>query len=93
MNGFIGLIKNKKVRPLVDDRMVWVKAKDGLFSVKSLLDVLEGASAVPFPKKLIWNLCVSTKVSFFAWEVWWHRVLTLDQLKRKGWALANKYLF
>ena len=30
-----------------------------------------GGSAAPFPKKMIWNPCVPTKVGFFAWEVWW----------------------
>ena len=44
MNEFIGLIKNKKVRLLVEYRMVWTQTKDGLFSVKSLLDVLECAN-------------------------------------------------
>ena len=71
VDGFIGLIKNKKVHPFVEDRMVWTKAKDGLFSVKSLLDVLEGATVQvqSLPRKLIWNPCVPTKVSLFAWEV------------------------
>lgn len=42
INGFIGLIKNKKVCPHVEDRMVWTKAIDGFFSIRSLFDVLEG---------------------------------------------------
>ena len=31
-----------------------------------------------------------SKVGFFAWEASWGRVLTLDQLKRRGGALANR---
>ena len=31
-----------------------------------------------------------TKVCFFAWEAFWGKVLTLDQLKKRGWCLANK---
>ena len=31
-----------------------------------------------------------TKVGFFAWEASWGWILTLDQLKRMGRALANK---
>ena len=27
---------------------------------------------------------------FFAWEAFWGKVLTQDQLKRRGWILANK---
>ena len=29
------------------------------------------------------------KLSFFAWEASWGRVLTLDCLQKRGWALAN----
>ena len=31
-----------------------------------------------------------TKVGFFAWEASWGKILTLDQLKRKGRILANR---
>lgn len=31
-----------------------------------------------------------SKVGFFAWEALWGKVLTLDQLKRRGWTLANR---
>ena len=30
------------------------------------------------------------KVSFFAWEATWVKVLTLDQVQKRGWALANR---
>ena len=74
---------------------MWIKAKEGLFSVKLFLDVLEGANTVPSPRKLIWNLCIPTKVSFFAWEGWWRTVLILDQLKKRGWGwvLVNRCYF
>ena len=31
-----------------------------------------------------------TKVCFFAWEASWGKVLTLDQLKKRGRFLANR---
>ena len=31
-----------------------------------------------------------TKVAFFAWEASWGKVLTLDQLQRRGHSLANR---
>ena len=31
-----------------------------------------------------------TKVGFFAWEAFWSKVLTLDQLKKRGRCLANR---
>ena len=30
------------------------------------------------------------RVSFFAWEASWSRLLTLDQLKRRGWNIPNR---
>ena len=30
------------------------------------------------------------RVSFFAWESSWNRVLTTDQLKRRGWNMPNR---
>ena len=45
--------------------MVWEKSKDSLFFVKSLFDELEGGSAFPFPRKIIWNSCIHTEVFIF----------------------------
>ena len=46
--------------------------------------------AVVFPHQFIWNTWVPTKVGFFAWEALWDKVLTLDQLRRRERALANR---
>ena len=35
------------------------------------------------PVKLLWNPLVPTKVGFFAWEAWWSKILTMDQLKKE----------
>ena len=45
---------------------------------------------VQFPNSIIWSPCVPTKVGFFAWEASWGKVLVLDQLKKRGWNLANR---
>ncbi|RVW17676.1 hypothetical protein CK203_071703 [Vitis vinifera] len=47
-------------------------------------------SLVSFLLKIIWNFCVQPKLSFFAWEVSWRKVQTLDYLQKRGWALANR---
>ena len=65
-------------------------SKDEVFSVKSLYRALQLVSLASFPSKIIWNSCVQPKLSFFAWEVAWGRVLTLDRLQKRGWALANR---
>ena len=43
-----------------------------------------------FQKGMVWNQLVPTKVEFFVWEAWWGKVLTLDQLNRRGFSLPNR---
>ena len=65
------------------------ETNDGIFSVKFLYSALDSRSAVQFPKSIIWSPC-ELKWVFFAWEVSWGTVLTLDQLKKRGQPLANR---
>ena len=74
----------------LEDKILWKETKSGEFFVKSLYGALEMRNATPFPWNIMWNPCVSSKVGFFAWEASWGKVLTLDQLKRRGWTLANR---
>ena len=43
-----------------------------------------------FNLKMVWNPWIPSKVSFFTWEACWEKVLTLDQVPRRGWILTNK---
>ena len=42
------------------------------------------------PCKLLWNNLVPPKVSFFAWEVWWEKILTTEHLKKRGFQLTSR---
>ncbi|KAJ9705163.1 hypothetical protein PVL29_003294 [Vitis rotundifolia] len=77
-------LEGKKVRVDEEDRVRWMDSKDGVFSVKSLYRALQPMSLDSFPSKIIWNSCVQPKLSFFAWEASWGRVLTLDFLQKRG---------
>ena len=46
--------------------------------------------AFDFPYRLVWNPVVPPKIEVFAWETAWGKVLTLDQLKRRGMTFANR---
>ena len=87
---FLSTIQGKRVFMDSKDRMLWKETKNGKFFVKSLYGALQTRNSVPFPWSIIWNPCVPSKVGFFAWEALWGKVLTLDQLKRRGWTLANR---
>ena len=67
--------------------------KNGSFSVNTCFELLEGGSQQSVPIKMLWNPTVPTKVGFFAWEVWWGKILTLDQLKKRGFSLVSRCVF
>ena len=39
---------------------------------------------------IVWNPWVPMRVSFFAWETIWKKILTFDQQKRRGWYLPSR---
>ncbi|RVW20109.1 hypothetical protein CK203_111553 [Vitis vinifera] len=60
----------------------------------SLYRSLTLASSEPFPWSIIWRSWAPMRVSFFAWEASWNRILTIDQLKKRvGSTLLNQKEF
>ena len=43
-----------------------------------------------FPSSFFCKSCAPPKVAFFDWEATWGTILTLDQVQRRGFSLANK---
>ena len=66
VESLIRRVRGRKINPVEEDKMVWKATKDGSYTVRSNLDVLEGGrGAEPFPKRMVWNRLVPTKVGFF----------------------------
>ena len=84
------VLYSKQIRPLMEDKILFKDSKNDAFSVKSMYKVLDCSLQVDFPFRSIWNPVVPPIMGFFAWEASWGKVLTLDQLKRRGRALANR---
>ena len=85
----------RKIHPLVlhsdvEDVLSWKISKNDSFSVRSLYCSLTHASNEPFPWSIIWRSWAPMRVSFFAWEASWNRILTIDQLKKRGWNMPNR---
>ena len=80
---FLSRLQRKRLHDL-EDRVVWVGAKDGSFVVKRLYGELEPRRGIVFPSKVIWNPWVPPKAGIFAWEATWSKILTLDNIKKKG---------
>ena len=85
----------RKLHPLVlnrdvEDVLSWMYSKNDSFSVRSLYRSLTKASNDPFPWSIIWRSWAPMRVSFFAWEASWNRILTIEQLKRRDWNMSNR---
>ena len=52
---------------------------------------MEGMREGIFPRNMV-GARLPTKVSFFASKVWWCKILTVDQLKKRVRHLANRCL-
>ena len=90
---FLSRIQDKVVVEEREDKVFWEKTKSEYFSIKSLCSTLEErrVDPDPFPTSVVWNAWVPPKVSFFFFLGGnMGRVLTLNQLQRRGWYLANK---
>ena len=93
VEGLLGRLCEERVMLDEEDTARWLMSNDGNILVKSLYKVLELDSSVCFPVKIIWNHWVQPKISFVAWAASWRKVLTLDQIQKKGWALTNDVFY
>ena len=87
---FLLLLHNKKIRPFQEDRLLLKETLTSGFLVSLMYRKLRYTPPTDFPWQSIWNPIVPPKLGFFAWEVSWGKVLTLDQLKRRGISLVNR---
>ena len=90
VDSLLQVLYRKQIRPLMEDKILFKGSRNDAFSVKSMYRVLDCSPQVAFPYRSIWNPVIPPRMSFFAWEASWGKVLTLDQLKRRGRALANR---
>ena len=73
----------------MEDKILWDVDKKGQYIVKANYMHMENARIDNYPVGLIWNSRVPPKVSVFTWDVWWGKVLTGDQLKRRSFSLKT----
>ena len=72
-----------------EDQMWWVPKKKGEFDIRSYYKTLRGSSLNIFPWKGIWGVKVPRWVSFFVWIAAWEKILTSDNLRRRGFSIVD----
>ena len=96
VENFLLMIQPWRVVSNREDMLVLKGGNSGFYSVKLLYEALNRTAAKPrsFPALSVWNPLVPLKVGFFAWEASRGKVMTLNQLKKRGRPLANRcYLY
>lgn len=84
VSNFIGAIRSKTISLLTLDTIIWKGDSSGCYSVKASYYSLEGVLHGLIPPNLFWNRIVPAKIGFFAWKMWWGKVLKTPQLKKRG---------
>ena len=90
MTRFLHTLHDQKFHPTGVDKLSLQNVEDRGFSVKSMYKGVDVFPPFVFPHRIVWNPVVPPKIGVFAWEAAWGKVLTLDQLKRRGMSFANK---
>ena len=65
------------------DVEIWMPDAKGHFSVKSFYNVLIGVGDRMVGWKRFWNPFVPLRIVVFCWVARLHKILTMDQLRRK----------
>jgi mannosylglycoprotein endo-beta-mannosidase len=81
---FYSLLYSWSRRSGNEDKLLWRGYPNGVFSVKSLYVLLLEGSYADFPWRLCWKNRVPPRVAFFVWEATQGKILTIDNLRRRG---------
>lgn len=71
------------------DEMKWINDKNSRFSVKSDYKALLNQSHYSYPWNIVWKTKVSTKVAFFSQLASLGKILTTDNLRKRGISITD----
>ena len=69
--------------------MIWKLRRSGEFDVSSYYCALQASTRIHFPWKIIWGVKAPRRISFFTWTAARGKILTCDNLMRRGHVLAG----
>jgi hypothetical protein len=71
------------------DGLCWRLKKDGVFDIRSFYTVLRGSLKRAFPWRSVWHSKAPPRVCFFIWCASWDKILTCDNLIRRGYSMPS----
>ena len=85
------LIHSKIPKDESPDAMRWTLRQHDKFDAKSFYHALSDQSDSKFPWKTIWRVKTPRRVAFFVWTAAWGKILTCNNLMRRGYTMAGWY--
>jgi hypothetical protein len=79
-----------KLRGDGKDKLWWMPSRKGIFEVKSYYRALSPRWSFSFTWKSVWRSQAPPRVAFFVWTAARSRILTLDNLGRRGMVVVNR---
>jgi hypothetical protein len=89
ISSFLEDLYSVKIKRYEQDKMCWQPSPSIGFQVKSFYNQISSNGAGSFPWKIIWKAKVPPRVAFFSWTAASGKILTMDNLSRRGIILAS----
>ncbi|CAN1832347.1 Putative ribonuclease H protein At1g65750 [Linum perenne] len=73
--------------------LIWPLSETSVFTVQSFncrLRLQHFPGSLSVPVSTVWSSCVPTKIQGFLWLCFHNRILTIDNLKRRGFQMPNR---
>uniref|UniRef100_A0A2N9EW14 Reverse transcriptase domain-containing protein n=1 Tax=Fagus sylvatica TaxID=28930 RepID=A0A2N9EW14_FAGSY len=86
---FFNFIQSRIPTNVDPDSLHWNLRQHRRFDAKSFYKAIDGNQKVDFPWKTIWKAKAPRQVSFFVWSAAWGKILTCDNLMRRGYSMAG----
>ena len=87
---FYSCLYSYKFRGIGEDKLWWIPSSKGVFKVSLFYSVISYHGSSSFPWKGIWRTKAPPRVAFFAWTVARSKILTIDNLRRRGMIVVNR---
>ncbi|XP_042983287.1 uncharacterized protein LOC122312690 [Carya illinoinensis] len=87
---FFNLLHNISLAVTTEDTLVWRPSRKGKFSIGSFYETLTAQPSSNFSLKSIWRNKALPKAAFFVWIAAFEKVLTIDNLRRRGLIIVDR---
>ena len=84
LDSFMVLIYSTKVRGVGSDNLCWKPASNQGFKVSGYYHSISLSTSISFPWKMVWQSKVPPQVAFFSWTAALGKILTIDNLWKRG---------